>query len=89
MTKNKFIGPSFSEEPTVTGDSFLAVMDNTALCHVHVRTVFQLHGAPTHFSHHVHAFLDREFPDHWVGWVGGGGAHSPGLIPLDCFFWGL
>jgi len=36
-------------------------------CHVPVGTVFQLHGAPPHFSCHVHAFLDREFPDHWIG----------------------
>jgi hypothetical protein len=28
--------------------------------------VFQLVGAPLPFSHHV-AFLDREFPEHWVG----------------------
>jgi hypothetical protein len=28
--------------------------------------VFQLDGAPPHFSRHVCAFLDREFPDCWL-----------------------
>jgi hypothetical protein len=35
--------------------------ENTVLCHVPMGTVFQLDGAPYHFSCHVHAFLDRNF----------------------------
>jgi len=42
-------------------------MENTALLHVPVGTVFQLDGAPPHFFCHVCAFLDREFPDPWIG----------------------
>jgi hypothetical protein len=53
----------FFEEPMVTGDIFLAVMENTALHHV-LGTVFQLDLAPPHFSHCVHVFLDRELRDH-------------------------
>jgi hypothetical protein len=64
MMKNKVISPSCFEEPTVTGDTFLAVMDNTALCHVPAGTVSQSDSAPTHFSRRVSAFVDREFPDH-------------------------
>jgi hypothetical protein len=59
--KNKFISPIFFEEPIITGNIFLAMTENNA---VPVGTVFQLDRVPPHFSHHVHAFLDREFHDH-------------------------
>jgi hypothetical protein len=42
-------------------------LENTALFHVHVGTVFQLDGTTPHFFRHVHAFLDREYRDHWLG----------------------
>jgi hypothetical protein len=75
----------------MTGDTFLTTIENTALYHVPVGTVFQLDGAPPHFSHHVHAFLEGEFPDHWIGrrrsisWS----PCSPDVAPLDFFFWGF
>jgi hypothetical protein len=53
---------SLSQELIVTGESFLAMM-RTALARVLAGTVFQLYGAPPHFSLHVHAILDGEFPD--------------------------
>jgi len=43
----------------------------------------------SHFSCHVHAFLDRDFLDHWIAkwapipWP----PHSSDLTPLDFFFW--
>jgi len=40
MIKNKVISPLFFEEPTVTGDTSLAVMENTALCYVPVEQFF-------------------------------------------------
>jgi hypothetical protein len=49
-----------------------------------VRTVSHLGGAPPHFSHYVRAFLDRTFPDSWIG-KGGPTAwplHSLVLTPL-------
>jgi hypothetical protein len=51
----------------VTGGTSLTMTKNTALCHVPVGTVVQLRGASPHFSRRVRAFLDREFPDHWIG----------------------
>jgi hypothetical protein len=36
MTKSKVTGPFFSEEPTMTGDTFLTMVENTALCYVPV-----------------------------------------------------
>jgi hypothetical protein len=56
----------FKKKTIVPGDIMLPMMENTALCHVFVRTVFQLDGAPPHFSHCVCAFLDREFPVCWI-----------------------
>jgi hypothetical protein len=51
-------------------------------------TVFQLDAAPPHFSNNVHAFLDGEFLDHWVG--RGGPISWPSLsanvTSLDFFF---
>jgi hypothetical protein len=57
----------FFEKHLVTGKKFLATMEETALHHIPARTVFQLGGAPSHFSHGIHTFLGREFPDHWKG----------------------
>jgi len=59
LLKNKL--SVLSEGPTVTGDTSLAMMENTALRHVPVGTVFQLDGAPPHFCHRFVAFLDRSF----------------------------
>jgi len=62
FNENKVIGPFFFfEEPTVIGDTFMAIMDNTNLYHVFVRRAFKLDGAPPHFSRCVCVFMDREF----------------------------
>jgi hypothetical protein len=89
LLKTKVTSPFFIEEPTMTGLTFLAMIENTALHCVSVGTVFQLDGAPPHFSHHVHAFLDRDFTACWIQrrrlipWP----PHSPDLTPLDFFSW--
>jgi hypothetical protein len=81
----RVIGPFLFEEPTVTGDTFPAIMMNISLRHVPIGTVFQSGGAPPHFSRHVRAFLDKEFPDSWIGrrgpipWP----PHSPDLTVRD------
>jgi len=76
------------EEPTVTGDNFLALMENNALHHAAVGTAFQSDGALPHFSH-VHAFLDRQFLI--IGQEEGNPFPGPLLLqnlpPLDFFFW--
>jgi hypothetical protein len=89
--ETKVIGPFFFEEPAMIVYTFLAMMENTALCHFSVGTVFRSAGAPLHFFRRVRPFLDREFPDHWLGrgepipWP----LLSTALIPLDIFCWGL
>jgi hypothetical protein len=42
-------------------------LENTALHHVAVGTVFLLDGAPLHFSNCVYAFLVKKFPNCWIG----------------------
>jgi len=65
--ENKVTGLFFSKECAVIGDTFPAMMENVALCYVPKGTVFQLDDVPPHFSCHVCAFLDREFPVYWIG----------------------
>lgn len=59
--------PFYLEEHLVAGNKFLVIIEETALRHIPAGTVFKLGGAPSHFSHCVHAFLSTEFPDHWKG----------------------
>ena len=53
--------------------------------------VFQQDGAPPQFSHIVRDYLNRTFPERWIGrrspWLWA--SRSPDLTPLDFFFaWG-
>jgi hypothetical protein len=57
------MGPFLFEESTMTSDTFLIIIDNTALHHVFVGTIFKLRGASPPFSHRVSPFLVREIPD--------------------------
>jgi hypothetical protein len=43
------------------------MMEDIAFHHIPTGTVFQLDHASPYFCLHVDAFLDREFPDHWIG----------------------
>jgi hypothetical protein len=72
LMKNKPISPFFFDE------TYLAMRENNALCHVPVVTIFQLDGAPPHFFYSACVFLNREFPDYWIG---RGGPISCPLIP--------
>jgi len=84
LVENKVIFPFYSEEPTVTDDTFLAMKENTTLHYVPVGTAYHLHGAQPHFSHCIHDVLDGETSGHWIErgapflWP----HHSPDLTPL-------
>jgi hypothetical protein len=67
VVKNNIISIFFLEEPTMSGDKCLAVMENTAMRHVPVGTVFHLDGAPPRFPCCVRVLMDRGFPDRWIG----------------------
>ncbi|KAJ4451308.1 hypothetical protein ANN_02769 [Periplaneta americana] len=65
------------------------VLEDTPLInrqHIH----FLHDGAPAHFSRTARRYLDRRFPDRWIG-RGGPIAwppRSPDLNPLDFYLWG-
>jgi hypothetical protein len=67
------------EELTVTGDTFLAMMQSIDLRRVPVGTVSHL-CAPPKFVPRVRVFLDREFPDSWIG--RGGTFPGPLHLPI-------
>ncbi|GFV12386.1 transposable element Tcb1 transposase [Trichonephila clavipes] len=54
------------------------------------RMWFQQDGASSHYARHVREYLDRTFPNRWIGrgvpvtWP----PRSPDLSPLDFFLWG-
>jgi hypothetical protein len=58
---------TFFEEPTVAGDTCLAMMENIAVRHNPVGTVRQLDDPLYHFSSSIRAFLAKEFHDRWMG----------------------
>ncbi|KAJ4443164.1 hypothetical protein ANN_04814 [Periplaneta americana] len=81
----------------LTGQAYTNVLENT-IPHVLEDTplmnrqhIHFLHdGAPAHFSRTARRYLDRRFPDRWIG-RGGPIAwppRSPDLNPLDFYLWG-
>ena len=52
---------------------------------------FQHDGAPPHYSMRVRRYLDRQFPNSWIGRGGpvAWPARFPDLNQLDFFLWGL
>ncbi|KAJ4443770.1 hypothetical protein ANN_05548 [Periplaneta americana] len=83
--------------PGLTGQAYTNFLENT-IPHVLEDTplinrqhIHFLHdGAPVHFSRTARRYLDRRFPDRWIG-RGGPIAwppRSPLLNPLDFYLWG-
>ena len=90
MTSGGLIGPYFFDV-SVTGDSYLHMLDEFLWPQVKQRGLyFQQDGASAHYSCQVRSWLDRKFPDRWIGrrgpieWP----ARSPDLSPPDFFLWG-
>lgn len=90
------LGPYFIEG-NLRGLSYLRILRrvfNTMLDEVPLQDLrnlyFQHDGAPAHFQLRVRAYLDREFPGHWIGRGGpiAWPARSPDLTPLDFYLWG-
>jgi hypothetical protein len=95
MTINKVYGPFFFVEKTVSGITFLDMLEQFAIPQLQSDGLlescyFQLDGAPPHFHHSVRESLDKFFPARWIGrngplpWP----PRSPDLTPLDYFLWG-
>lgn len=91
MHKNGVIGPFFFLEPTVTGLTYLDMLQNFAIPQFPPGLTFQQDGAPPHIHRNVKTFLDVTFPRNWIG-RGGPIAwppRSPDFTPLDFFAWGF
>jgi len=74
---------------TVTGHSYLDMLENFAVPQIPPGFIFQQDGAPPHFHRDVTTFLDETFPPRWVR-RGGPTAwppRPPDLTPLDFFAW--
>ncbi|KAJ4451131.1 hypothetical protein ANN_02571 [Periplaneta americana] len=82
----------------LTGQAYTNFLENTIPPHVledtplinHQHIHFLHDGAPAHFSRMARGYLDRRFPDRWIG-RGGPIAwppRSPDLNPLDFYLWG-
>jgi hypothetical protein len=90
---NTVIGPFFFAEKTITGITYLDMLEQFALpqlSNLQPGIVFQQDGAPPHWNLNVRAFLDTTFPGRWIG-RGGPIAwppRSPDVTPLDFFMWG-
>jgi hypothetical protein len=86
---NAQVGQFFFSEKTVTGHSYLDMLELYALPQLPFQTILQQDEAPPHFGHNVRHHLDREMTGRWIG-KGGPIAwptRSPDLTPLDIFLW--
>lgn len=94
---SSLIGPYFFDD-NLTGTSYAddilgGVIDEFTI-NLPLRdlrgTWFQHDGAPPHFSTRSRSWLDRNFPDRWIGRSGPmfWPPRSPDLSPLDFFLWG-
>ncbi|KAJ4435008.1 hypothetical protein ANN_23581 [Periplaneta americana] len=83
---NRLTGQAYTNFPENT---IPHVLEDTPLInrqHIH----FLHDGSPAHFSRTARRYLDRRFPDRWIG-RGGPIAwppRSPDLKPLDFYLWG-
>jgi hypothetical protein len=89
LTSDSVIGSFFFEEATVTGASYLNMLQNYTITGI-PQGYFQQDGAPPHYANTVKAFLDQRFPGKWFGRRGpiAWPPRSPDLTPSDFFLWG-
>lgn len=89
------IGPFFFDG-NVNGSRYLEMLENHVLSALREWPNFEnivlvQDGAPAHWAKNVRTFLNKKFPNRWIGrdspficWP----ARSPDLTPLDFFVWG-
>ncbi|KAJ4438173.1 hypothetical protein ANN_14112 [Periplaneta americana] len=93
---DRFVGPHVLVN-RLTGQAYTYFLENTIpqvledtplinRQHIH----FLHDGAPAHFSRTARRYLDRRFPDRWIGRGGliAWPPRSPDLNPLDFYLWG-
>lgn len=94
---DRIIGPHFFED-NLNGkmytEEILGVVIDDLVCSLSLNDLrqvwFQHDGAPPHFSTRAKNWLDRRFPQQWIGRAGAmfWPPRSPDLSPLDFFLWG-
>ena len=99
LFREKLQGPNFFTEATVTGDSFLDILENWLLPQLNTNYydyLLQLDGAPPHFHMNVRVLLNHVLQQHWIGCAAKGDNHllpwplcSSDLTPCDFFLWGF
>lgn len=99
VTERSVYGPFFFEWPSVTGDTYLDMLQNWLLPRLQANErddyIFQQDGAPPHWSLKVRDFLNTNLPDRWIGRAGQEDKvfhkwppRSPDLTVCDFFLWG-
>jgi hypothetical protein len=95
MSSNCIIGPYFFAEETINSKNYLKMLNNFFYLFllkksIATKIIFQQDGASSHRSKKVTEWLNKKFPNKWIGrrsaleWV----HRSPDLTPLDFFLWG-
>lgn len=98
ISVTKVYGPFFFMEKTVTGITYLDMLQNWLFPQIEDDSddfIFVQDGAPPHFSQHVRRYLNNTIPGRWIG---RGGAEdqlyrlwpprSPDITPCDFYLWG-
>ena len=73
LSQTKVYGPFFCAENTVTGVTYLAMLQNWLLPQMSEGSedfIFQQDGAPPHWHRDVRRFLNESLPQRWIGRVG-------------------
>ena len=98
VSQDKVYGPFFFEGKTVTGKSYLEMLQTWLFPLLNADSdeyIFQQDGAPPHWHLQVRAFLNENLPDRWIGRISDRDyalnswpARSPDLSVCDFFLWG-
>lgn len=97
---DRLIGPLFIDG-NLNGETYLELLEDTVYPllidivenddrYQENQLMFQQDGAPPHYALLVREFLNRQFPEQWIGRRGAieWPPRSPDLTPLDFFLWG-
>lgn len=91
------IGPHYLPD-NLNGDAYLDFLQNdlpplleNLPINLRHHIIFQNDGCPAHYRLTVRQFLDRTYPDRWIGRSGPilWPARSPDLTPVDYYVWGM
>ncbi|PNF20691.1 hypothetical protein B7P43_G00324, partial [Cryptotermes secundus] len=89
ISLTKVYGPFFFDENTVTGVTYLRMLQNCLVPQMNGDSGdynFRQDGAPPHWHLNVRRFLSESLPQRWIGrWP----PRSPDLKPCDFSLWGF